>query len=60
MTDPIHRIDLSSLCEPDRLEIEQLRAAYDHGGPKAVAGGMARLVKTRPELFGWLLRKLAD
>ena len=37
VTDPINSIDTSSLSEPDRVEIEKLRAAYDRAGPKAVA-----------------------
>jgi hypothetical protein len=42
MTDPINSIDASSLPELDRVEIERLRAAYDRGGPGAVAKGMAQ------------------
>jgi hypothetical protein len=60
MTDPINSIDASSLPELDRVEIERLRAAYDRGGPGAVAKGMAQLAKSRPDLFDWLLRKLAE
>lgn len=60
MTDPINSIDASSLPEPDRVEIERLRAAYDRGGPGAVAEAMAQLAKTRPELFDWLLRRLVE
>jgi hypothetical protein len=60
MTDPINNIDASSLSEADRVEIERLRAAYDRGGPRAVAGGIANLAKNRPDLFDWLLRKLAE
>ena len=46
MTDPINSIDISALSELDKIEIEKLRAAYDRGGPKAVAEGMSRLAKT--------------
>jgi hypothetical protein len=57
---PINSIDTSSLSEPDRVEIEKLRAAYDRAGPKAVAEGMSRLAKSHPELFSWLIRNLRD
>jgi hypothetical protein len=30
------------------------------GGPKAVAEGMANLATNRPDLFDWLLQKLAE
>ncbi len=58
--DPIHTVDLSSLADSDKLEVEKLRAAYDRAGPRGVAEGMAKLTKTHPELFGWLLRKLTE
>lgn len=60
MTDPINTLDLASLSVPERLEIEKLRSAYDRAGPKGVADGMARLAKTHPELFGWLLKQLSE
>jgi hypothetical protein len=60
VTDPINSIDTSSLSEPDKIEIEKLRAAYDRAGPKAVAEGMSRLAKSHPELFNWLIRNLRD
>lgn len=60
LTGPINSLDTSALSDVDRIEIEQLQAAYDRAGPKAVAKGMARLAKTRPELFGWLVKKLTE
>ena len=60
VTDPINSIDTSSLSESDKIEIEKLRTAYDRGGPKAVAAGMAQLVKTHPNLFAWLIKQLTD
>ena len=60
VTDPIQTLDLSSLSALDRLEIEKLRTAYDRAGPPAVAEGMARLAKTHPQLFGWLLKQLTQ
>ena len=60
VTDPINNLDLATLSAIDRIEIEKLRAAYDRGGAVAVAEGMAVLAKTRPELFGWLLKKLTE
>jgi hypothetical protein len=41
VTDPINRVDLSSLSANDKIEIEKLRAAYDRAGPKGVAEAMA-------------------
>jgi hypothetical protein len=60
VTDPINSLDTSSLSELDQIEIEKLRAAYDRGGPKAVAEGMSRLAKSHPDLFSWLIRNLRD
>ena len=58
--DPINSLDTSSLSELDQIEIAKLRTAYDRGGPKAVAKGMARLVKTHPDLFAWLVKNLSE
>jgi hypothetical protein len=60
VTDPINRLDLSSLSPPDKLQIEILQSAYDRAGPPAVAEGMSKLAKTHPELFGWLVQKLIE
>ena len=60
VTDPINNLDTSALSECDKCEIEKLRTAYDRGGPKAVAEGMARLVKSHPDLFGWLVKRLTE
>jgi hypothetical protein len=60
VTDPINSLDTSSLSNDDQVEVEKLRAAYDRGGPQAVAEGMARLVKTHPDLFAWLVKKLSE
>jgi len=60
LTDPINTLDVSLLSATDQLEIAQLQSAYDRAGPKAVADGMARLAKTRPELFGWLVKQLTE
>lgn len=59
-TDPINTLDVSSLSDIDQIEIEKLKAAYDRAGPTAVAQGMVRLAKTRPSLFGWLVKKLTE
>jgi hypothetical protein len=58
MTDPINTIDTSSLSVHDRVEIEQLRAAYDRAGPRAVAEGLASLAITDFDLLMWLVRNL--
>jgi hypothetical protein len=58
VTDPINSLDLSSLSAHDKIEIEKLRTAYDRAGPKGVAEAMAQLAQTKPDLFGWLLKKL--
>jgi hypothetical protein len=60
LTDPINRLDLSSLSDIDKLQIEMLQAAYDRAGSQAVAKGMARLARTHPELFGWLVQQLIE
>jgi hypothetical protein len=60
LTDPINTLDVSSLSAADQLEIAKLRTAYDRAGPKAVVHGIARLAKTRPDLFGWLLKQLTE
>jgi hypothetical protein len=60
VTDPINRVDLSSLSAHDKIEIEKLRAAYDRAGPKGVAEAMAHMAQTKPDLFGWLLKKLTE
>ena len=60
LTDPINTLDASSLSASDQIEIAKLRSAYDRAGPKAVAQGMAHLAKTRPELFGWLVKQLIE
>jgi hypothetical protein len=60
LTDPINRLDILSLSPLDKIQIEMLQAAYDRAGPPAVAEGMARLAKTHPELFGWLIRELTS
>jgi hypothetical protein len=51
-------VDLSSLSADDKIEIEKLRTSHDRAGPRAVAEAMARLAQTKPDLFGWLLKKL--
>ena len=60
MTDPINRLDASLLSDRDKIQLEQLQAAYDRGGPKAVAEGMSRLAKSHPRLFSWLIENLKD
>ena len=60
LTDPINTLDVSSLSILDQIEIAKLRTAYDRAGPTAVVHGMARLAKTRPKLFGWLVRQLIE
>ena len=60
MSDPIQNLDLSTLSEMDKLQVEKLRAAYDRAGPRGVAEGMAELAKTQPDLFGWLLKRLTE
>lgn len=60
VTDSINSLDTSSLSELDQIEIAKLRTAYDRGGPKAVADAMSRLVKTQPDLFAWLVKKLTE
>lgn len=57
LTDPINTLDTSSLSDRDQIEIAKLRTTYDRAGPTAVAHAMARLAKTRPELFGWLVKQ---
>ncbi len=60
LTDPINTIDASSLSDGDQVEIAKLRTAYDRAGPSAVAEGIAQLASTRPDLFGWLVKKLTE
>lgn len=60
LTDPINTLDVSSLSDRDQIEIAKLRTAYDRAGPTAVAHGIVRLAKTRPELFGWLVKQLTE
>jgi hypothetical protein len=43
MTDSINNIAASSLPEPDRVEIERLRAAYDRGGTEGRCRGHGKL-----------------
>ena len=60
LTDPINTLDMSSLSDRDQLEIAKLRTAYDRAGPQAVAEGMAKLARTNPDLFGWLIKNLIE
>jgi hypothetical protein len=60
VTDPINSVDLSSLSADDKIEIEKLRTSHDRAGPRAVAEAMAHLAQTKPDLFGWLLKKLTE
>lgn len=60
LTDPINRLDVSSLSPLDTLQIEMLKSAYDRAGPEAVAEAMVKLAKSHPKLFDWLVKKLID
>jgi len=60
LTDPINRLDVSSLSPHDKQQIEMLRGAYDRAGPPAVAEAMAKLAKSHPDLFAWLVQKLIE
>lgn len=51
-------LDASSLAERDRIEIYQLRTAYDRGGEEALSKAVVGLATNRPELFSWLMEQM--